>query len=287
MLHGLDGDDVRRESLVFMLLVAGCYDHQRDVDAAIDAYDPCSVAGYQVCNACGRDSQWCQTATPRGHCIDGLCLPVGLDGSTTCGPPDYSCPDERLCMYGVWIPPLQHAGLCEPQSLCDELAAAAHPMHCIWDDGTERTTGAPTTGASCPSPVAPGTPFCGSPCGGCAELTSTQVHNPMIHGDENFPVCIGRSDARQFGICGVDLPCQRGTYGPDDVCVQHVFTEQFPYYPELGLDCSCVVFTDPSTADGLSDYGFPTRADACLAYRAMYPGQVECIADRAWSRVPP
>ena len=265
-----------------MMLVA-CLDHQRDVDAAMDANDPCSVAGYQMCNACGRDHAYCQEITPRAYCVDEVCIPR-TDG---CSDSDYSCPDDRVCVHGIWIPrsPPIYGGQCVSESFCDQLEAAGHPMHCIWGDGTDRVTGAPADISSCPAPVASTTPFCGLPCGACASFTNTRTHEGAVD-LWNDPACVGRSDTRQFGVCAVDAPCRRGELGADDICVWTFGGGRFPYYPELGLDCACVVFHDETTPDSLSDYGYATRADACDAYRDMYPGEVDCVTDRAWDRLP-
>ena len=58
-------------------------------------------------------------------------------------------------------------------------------------------------------------------------------------------------------------------------------------YPEMGdMPCVCLVFRHAATADGLSDYGFPATERSCIAYRALYPEDFDCVVDRDWHTLP-
>ena len=60
-----------------------------------------------------------------------------------------------------------------------------------------------------------------------------------------------------------------------------------PPFPGLAAqDCVCIVFRGQDTVDGLSDQGFVGTTDGCRAYRALYPADIECVGDRAWSTLP-
>lgn len=208
-----------------------------------------------------------------------------------------------------------------PEAFCDEAAAEGYPIPCTWSDGTTRRTGAPTDATTCPPSAPAGTPFCGSPCAaGCQPYTAP---NPGMWPHEhtiNSPVCVGRSDRRQFGICGPADICRRGVRAGSDFCDGVLDTPEceahtvesdcdadmvnrchwsapggaglcistMQLYPEFGtMACVCVVFRNNAMAtDGLSDYGFVSTTGGCRAYRALYPDDIQCVTDAAWHTLP-
>jgi hypothetical protein len=136
----------------------------------------------------------------------------------------------------------------------------------------------------------------------------------------NAPACVGRSDGRQFGICGPTDICGRGVRAGSDFCDDVVETPECDahtleadceadtvnrcrwsapgaagvclgaaqLYPEFGtMACVCVVFRNNAMAtDGLSDYGFVSTTEGCRGYRALYPADIECVTDVAWHTLP-
>lgn len=281
-----------RYAALIAVLAWGCADsHLGAEDGAVDgvdtsvldgdradAYDRCTVAGRARCDlACGRDRFYCQRpiAEDDGYCISGVCLSYGeLDSWSGCVDDELTCPDSRVCVSD----PEWGGGICMPEGFCDQAAAEGYPLPCMWTDRTPRVTGAPRDVGACPAPVHPGTPFCGEPCGGCAPYPNTNRgrFSPQ-------PACIGRSDARQFGICGPATSCRRGMWAGDDVCGPPGDIG-FPRIEETS--CVCVVFASPDTTDGLSDFGFATSIEGCRAYRDMYPGAIQCVIDRDWHTLP-
>lgn len=256
-------------------------------DAGGDARDVCTFAGVPRCNVCGHGN----TCPPvHNYCTYGLCLPDVSAEPNGCSVADPVCADSRVCIFDPAPGVGAGLGACMPEAFCDEAAAEAYPLLCTWSDLTLRVAGAPHDTVVCPPPSFAGTPFCGSPC----EPACAVFHDMA---GVVRPICIGRSDRRQLGICGPapsgpspvgPTPfCHRGRAAGDDVCGNSVPGGQTIVELE-GTTCVCVVFQHAHTAaaDGLSDYGFATSIEGCRAYRALYPADIQCVIDRDWHTLP-
>ncbi len=264
--------------------VSGCAAYHTPGDAGPDARDEaglsCTIAGLRRCDlACGGDAghgSACLEA-PRvlSRCLQGLCIPTGAATNEIypCVPSLASigyCDDDEVCIADAEF----GGGFCVEESVCDEATRVGFPLTCTWSDGTSRLH--PLTTSGCPAPARPSTPFCGTDCESCPTYNA----QPVLRG-----VCVGRNDARPFGLCIPPDVCARGTRGPEDVCFGVNDVCQFR---ELRADttCGCVVIRGGSAPDGLPDHGWPTSIEACRAYRDMYLDQVECIVDRDWHPAP-
>src|SRR6185369_17825105 len=137
--------------------------------------------------------------------------------SSECSATDPVCPDSRVCIFDPAPGPFSGAGSCMPEAFCDEAAAEGYAVPCTWSDGTTRQTGAPSDATECPPSPPAGTPFCGSPClAGCQAYNAPNPLMPPHQYTANAPVCLGRSDRRQFGICGPADRCRRGVRAGSD-----------------------------------------------------------------------
>ncbi len=267
------------------LAVTGCPDSHVVVDGGFALVDgalvPCTIRGLPRCDEiCGGETVCRASAQPNDGCVGGLCLPrePHTDGrNNVCGGFQY-CFDGRVCDLGLFD---GIAGACVDESLCDAAEAAGLRLPCVWSDGTPRVRGAPAEPATCPAAPHPETPFCGGPCGDCGPYSPNfrPVDSNLLH-----PACVGRSDTRGVGICGLNYVgnCLRGVNDGTDICVYGGIS-----VPELrDTTCICVVFRGADTVDGLSDFGWATSTEGCRAYRDRYPDDVECVVDRAWNPLP-
>lgn len=161
------------------------------------------------------------------------------------------------------------AGNCVRPEYCDEVGETDIGAQCRYSDGSLYVNGPPEVD-ECPPGGNPLTPFCGGPCSpeGCP--FTEPWHMP--HGDSYDVSCVGMSETRGIGVCaiGTNLGCRPEEPGIVEAC-------EFAW----GEPCLCLVVQDD---DGPRDWGWPTMADSCRAYRDMFPADFECF-DEGWNLV--
>lgn len=247
------------------------------VDGALVA---CSVDGLARCDAvCGGSDVCLESAEPHDFCIAGLCVTREFlpdNRRNSCGGDTY-CFDGRVCL----LPPERTGSLCIEEAVCDDARAAGLNLPCVWSDGSRRVSGAPDDVDECPPSPHRSTPFCGAPCADCPPFAPNLR---PVDSNELQPVCVGRSDTREVGICGLRFVgnCQRGVQAGADICMYGGIS----VFDLMDTACTCVVFRGADTADGLSDFGWPSSEEGCRAYRSMYPEEIECVVDRDWHTLP-
>lgn len=183
---------------------------------------------------------------------------------------DFSHRGDHACWH---VPRGSRTSITETD--CDAVTATFGPQ-CYWSDGSLRTRTPAATHTACPAEPAPATVLCGGPCGHCY-ATFLQDLN-----DWEFP-CVGRNDARDLGVCALHRADRRDGCSPDvpaSLSCPDPELWMTMDYPEVG--CVCLSFRE---GDGFARTGWAVPRSNCAAYRAVYPGEVECYDD-AWSPLP-
>lgn len=164
---------------------------------------------------------------------------------------------------GSYPAPSSTHGMCVPLAVClDERPVGFPEFHCTWSDKT-LVTGPPPP-AACPPDAHPMAPFCGGAC----ERTDCSYNH----------ACTGISNTRGFGVCVETALLITGF-------------ESFRSLRRENLDscrsqngAPCAYFV-PVPQPSELPFGWLVVADACRAYRAIYPANVEC-RDVDWNLLP-
>jgi len=155
-----------------------------------------------------------------------------------------------------------HATGCVHSSFCTS-PTELHPDHgCYYSDLTPVVTGPASD--ECPSNESSRWPFCGLECGDCEDLPG--------HG--GYVGCVGINDERGVGVCVGRDRCAPGAFilDPDR---WEALGEPEPV--------ACLVLRDPLT-DEYWEWGWPTGAATCRAYRELYPDRFDC-RDFDWNSI--
>lgn len=278
------------------LLASSCYSsHHLERDAAAPRgdgpaappYDAAAcppIGGYQRCGeGCG--DAWCNRGVLYCDRDLTICGPGGGDVRTfdECVmspliPSSFSA--ARYCWSGLVCAGLRSdledgdlrwEGTCVEPSFCDEVDAHLDGIVCLWSDLSERRVGAPEERV-CP-PADPRDPFCGGPCADCPW---PERGLPPVFRDDYRVSCVGLSDRRGVGICGVNTaaPCMDGR-SANAACANEYADGAASLFDRE--PCACLVLEDPNAPGTFHPWGWATLADSCRRYRERYPAQVRCL----------
>lgn len=145
------------------------------------------------------------------------------------------------------------SGTCLGEQYCREVVETDVPVRCVYSDGSEYFDGPPPS-TVCPSPADDRTPFCGGACGACPYL------DPEFYSGEWATSCVGVNEERELGVCSFGrYACTPG---------QPFAARECDGPGRRGVPCACLVLRGP---DGtFPEWGFPTFAEPCRAYRDRY-----------------
>lgn len=273
-------------------LLAGCFLSSRggDTDALEDdgsviedggghddgGTDDCPNLGiYPSCDDLCESREECPGA---GRCINSLDICVvpgdwpsrcvhdfdfpGSTGSNACSLPSQVCLQELEFSPELDDRESLHITGCVDHSFCTS-PMELHPGHaCYYSDLTRVETGPPAE--ACPANVSERWPFCGLECGGCRDIPEQSGYNG----------CVGLNDERGIGVCARGDSCTPGAFILDPEKWE-LFGEPEPI--------ACLVLRDPLT-DEYWQWGWPTGAATCRAYRERYPYRFDC-RDFDWTSI--
>ena len=241
-----------------------------------DGSDDCSeVGGYRPCDE--RCPQPCESPAT---CLDeiGLCVVAPSIGSQEacnftavgvvprhgkfCSRSGGPCLVDRGSGSGGtegW------QGFCLGADVCLDAEGRGLPFTCRYSDGSVVVTGPPSD--TCP-PAVTDAPFCGGSCGtlagGCPDTSG-------MFGTNVSPSCIGLSDERAHGVCVYnEYDCEEiwTNFGADGLAV--ILDACRSNY---GAPCVCMQLA----AGPEGPLSYFANGEACVRYRAQYPGSVECL----------
>jgi len=230
------------------------YDHCNTVGDVIACDDLCGDPECESAGGrCDRDVELC--LVPDETRIEFDTFPA----SDTCAVwRDHA---DYYCFHGDYFcPDFDYDAPCVPAEYCQT-------HDCVYSDGTAYIDGPPVVDVCPPRPpdIAPdyrALGFCGGPCGGCPLIDGTE----FALGRQPVTNCMGQNEERGLGVCTLVGPGCDGTV---------------PYggYVSIRSDeLACLVI---DRASG----GSVTTRNSCLAYRDLYPEDVECRG-REWELLP-
>jgi hypothetical protein len=228
-----------------------------------------TIDGFVRCDECGQEAcpQWTLCRDHLGVCVGrrgregdscSFTLLPGLEGRI-----GYPARPEPCAVRASrdGSPEEPFSGIAMPTSYCIEARDVPDlpPQKCVYPDGTEVVTGPPDE--PCPGPEG-SMLVCGGSCG--------EILCPLNNR------CVGFSDTRAFGLCGLPVRCSESTA---QELIAFCESFQVSWYPG---DCACMLAEPQPVLPGEERTGFVVPADACQRYRSFYPEQVEC-RDEAWN----
>lgn len=280
---------VRFLALFILASIRGCYlqhgfgpdgaeiDSGQPRDGSVDSSEPmCEpFAGYRTCAPlcpgvnCRTTDAFCAEA-------QGVCVPFGPPGHVEprgrggCGLGGDNwgyCWNGDICAADPDSPFAPLAGPCLSAEYCRAELEAGLPNVCVYSDLSSFVHGPPEVSECPPGPAVQG--FCGGPCGDCPRSVGA-AWDPV---SSWRTACSGLSETRGLGVCsfGVPLSCAEGDLSWAVSCAERIGS---------GRDCACLTFRGEDGAE--QEVGWVTFEDSCVAYRELFPGQLECHRPVTW-----